>query len=228
LARYSILQTFYASGRWQTFRAGIIAERGLKCEKCGKVIANPKDVTLHHTPIELTPGNVHDVAIALNPDNVNLICSGCHNAEHSRFGQAREKAVYIVYGAPCSGKTTYVEQHMKRGDIIICMDRLFEAITGLPPYDKPDSLLPNVRAVYNLLIDNIKTRYGKWGNAYIIGGFADKYKRERLAEELDAELVYCECSKEEAIRRIDFDEHKRNMRAEYAGYIERWFEQYTE
>jgi hypothetical protein len=86
--------------------------------------------------------------------------------------------------------------------------------------------LLNVKAVYNLLIDQVKTRYGKWANAYVVGGFADHYQRERLADELGAELVFCECSKEEAVSRIDLDEQRRNMKAEYIGYINRWFEMY--
>lgn len=227
MARCSVLKSFYASSSWQTFRAAIIAERGLTCEHCGKLITDIGDATVHHK-IELTPDNVCDVAISLNPENVMVVHNGCHDVIHGRFGHPKQKEVYIVFGCPLSGKATYVRQNLRRGDIVVCMDRLFEAISGLPTHDKPDALLTNVRAAYNLLIDQIKTRYGKWNTAYIIGGFADRYKRERLAEDLGAEVVFCECSKDEAISRIDLDVRRRNMKAEYVEYIERWFEQYTE
>jgi hypothetical protein len=226
MARLNVLKSFYASTAWQNFRLIVIAERGLRCEHCGRLIANPIEVILHHK-IELTPENVHDVNIALNPDNILLVCRDCHDKIHGRFGYHKAKAVYIVYGCPLSGKRTYVSQNIMRGDMVISMDSLYEAITGLPAYDKPDSLLINVKSVYNLLIDQVKTRYGKWNNAYIIGGFADRYKREPLAEDLGADLIYCECTKEEAVSRIDLDEHRRNMKADYVRYIGEWFEQFS-
>jgi hypothetical protein len=225
MARLDILKSFYASVAWQNFRLVIIAERGLICEHCGQLIIKANEATLHHI-IELTLDNVHDAVIALNPENILLVHRDCHDRIHGRFGYPKAKQVFVVYGCPLSGKATYVNQNLRRGDIVVCMDRIYEAVSGLSAHDKPDALLSNIRALYNLLIDQVKTRYGKWNNAYIIGGFADRYKRDGLADELGAELIYCECSKEEAISRIDLDEQRRNMKAEYIGYINRWFEEY--
>lgn len=227
MARAAVIQSFYASMAWQKFRANIILERGLICERCHKLIASKGDATLHHT-CELTVHNVYDAMIALNPDKVELICRDCHDVEHARFGIGKGKQVLIVYGPPCSGKGDYVYQNKKRNDLIVCLDSLFEAITGLPRYDKPDNMLTNVRGVYNLLIDQVKTRYGRWQTAWIVGGFADKYKREKLAEDLGAELVYCECNKDDAKSRILDDERRRNMEIEYNKYIDDWFDRYSE
>lgn len=226
MAKYAVLKSFYNSEKWQKFRMAIISERGPICETCGKVIADPKDIELDHYPIELTPENVNDVNISLNPDNVKIRCHDCHNKRHNRFGHKPEKAVYIVYGPPMSGKTTYVKKNMQRGDIVVDMDRLYAAVSMLPYYDKPDNLLSNVRGIYNLLLDNIKTRYGRWNNAWIIGGYADKYKRERLANDLGAELIFCDVSKEECIRRLELDEDRRLRKNEWVEYINKWFEQY--
>jgi hypothetical protein len=226
VAKYAVLQTFYASSTWQAFRVAIIAERGLVCEHCHKPIAGAHEVTVHHI-IELTPDNVQDANISLNPANILVVHRSCHDEIHSRFGRERGKRVYIVYGSPMSGKSTYVEQNMRRGDIVVDINRIFEAVSGLPAHDKPDSLLANGRAVEALLIDQIKTRFGKWSTAWVIGGFADKYKREKLADDLGAELVYCECSKEEAISRLDMDERRRNMKADYVRYIDEWWERFV-
>lgn len=226
MAKYAIIKSFYASSRWQKFRAGIIAERGLTCEKCRKLITADKDAELDHI-IELTPDNVNDVTISLNPDNVRLLHHACHDIRHNRFGKGNGKQVYIVYGCPGSGKTTYVSQFRERTDIVICMDSLYAAITGLPMHDKPDQLLVNIKSVHNLLLDQVKTRYGKWSTAWIIGGYADKYKREKLADDLGAELVYCECSKDEAIARIEIDDRRRNMITEYRKYIDEWHDRYS-
>lgn len=225
MAKYAILKSFYASEKWQKFRLAIIAERGLRCEHCGDIVTKPRELTIHHI-IELTPENVSDVNISLNPDNVMVVHHECHNEIHKRFGHKPEKAVYIVYGPPMSGKTSYVIENMKRGDIVVDMDRLYAAVSMLPYYDKPDNLFSNVRGIHNLLLDNIKTRYGKWNNAWIIGGYADKYKRERLANDLGAELIFCDVSKEECIKRLEFDEDRRLRSDEWEEYINKWFEQY--
>lgn len=230
MAKYDVIKKFYASIEWITLRLILINERaskeGVRCEHCGKIIAKSIDIIAHHK-IELTPENVKDKNISLNPVLIELICFDCHNKVHYRFGYKPAKNVVIVYGPPLSGKTTFVKQNMLRGDIVIDMDKLYEAVSFLPSYDKPDNLLTNVRVIHNALIDNIKTRYGKWNNAWIIGGYADKYKREYLANDLGAELVHCDISKEECIARLERDEERRNRKDEWIKYIDKWFEEYS-
>lgn len=227
MAKYAILQSFYASEKWQKFRLVTIAERGLVCEHCGKPVTKPSELTLHHI-IELTPENVHDATIALNPDNVLVVHHDCHNQIHNRFGYKPDKKVYIVFGPPLSGKTSYVKEHMKPGDIVVDMDALYQAVSFQGEYCKPNNLFYNVRGIHNQLIDNIKTRFGGWYNAWIVGGYADRYKRERLAEDLGAELIFCDVSKEECLMRLEsVTDARRYMKDEWRGYIEKWFEKYV-
>jgi predicted kinase len=227
LAKYAILQSFYASEKWINFRLNIISQRGLRCEYCKQPVTKLSELTLHHKK-ELTPENVNDNMIALNPDNVMVVHHDCHNKIHGRFGYFKppEHDVYIVYGAPMSGKTTYVKENMKRGDLVVDMDRLYEAVSFLPSYDKPDNLFKNVACIQNALLDNIKTRYGKWDNAWVIGGYADKNKRERLAKDLGAKLIFCNVSKEVCIKRLEYDVDRRYRIDEWTEYIEKWFQNY--
>lgn len=229
MARYLILQTFYASNAWRNFRLNLILERsknsGVKCEKCGKLIINPTDIHAHHKK-ELTPENVQDHSISFNPELIELICHDCHDMEHHRFGNKPSKNVYIVYGPPLAGKKTFVKENMEYGDIVVDMDRLYEAMSMQHPYDKPNNLLTNVINVRELLIDNIKTRYGKWFNAWIIGGYADKFKRERLAEEIGAEIIYIEATKDECYARLNIDKDRQYRIPEWQKYIDEWFERY--
>jgi hypothetical protein len=226
VAKYAILKSFYASEAWIKFRLYIIGERGPKCVKCKSVIANPKDIILHHKK-ELTPENVHDVSISLNPVNIEVVCFDCHNKIHNRFGYQSARSVYIVYGAPLSGKKTYVKDNMKRGDIVIDMDMLYQALSLQDTYSKPDNLFSNVMAVHNQLIDHIKTRYGKWHNAWIIGGYADKYKREKTADDIGAEIIFCDVSKIECINRLAMDDSRQCMKEEWTKYINKWFDDYV-
>lgn len=231
IAKHSIIKQFYNSKEWIALRLVLINERmtkdGVRCEHCSKLIARAIDIIGHHK-IELTPENIYDVTISLNPNLIELICFDCHNKEHYRFGYKPGKNVYIVYGSPLSGKSTFVKQNMIRGDLVVDMDRLYEAVSLLPCYDKPDNILSNVMAMHNVLIDNIKTRYGKWYNSWVIGGYADKYKRERLANDLGAELIYIESTKEECFAKLDCDELRQYRKDEWKGYIVKWFDQYRE
>lgn len=231
MAKYSILQTFYASKVWRSFRLWLILERskekgGVICEDCGKLITKPKDIHADHQ-IELTPENVHDKSISLNPDLIKLIHKTCHDKRHYRFGYKPPKKVYLVYGPPLAGKKAFVAENMERGDLIVDMDKLYEAISMLPSYDKPNNLLSNVIGVRELLIDNIKTRYGKWFNAWIIGTYADRFKREKLADDIGAELIYIEATKEECYARLDADEDRKYRTVEYKKYIDEWFDKYS-
>ena len=54
-----------------------------------------------------------------------------------------------------------------------------------------------------------------------------KYKREKLANDLGAELIFCDVSKDECLRRLDTDEYRRYRRDEWSRYLDKWFEQYT-
>jgi hypothetical protein len=226
VAKYAVLKSFYASQRWITFRLGLINERGNTCSRCNQRIAKSRDIIGHHK-VELTPENVHDYSISLNPDLVELVCFDCHNKEHYRFGQRAPKQVFLVYGPPMSGKTTFVKQNMTRGDLVVDIDKLYAAVSLLPSYDKPDNLLINVRGIHNQLIDNIKTRYGKWNNAWVIGGYADKYKREKTAEDLGAEIIFCDISLEECLSRLRTDPDRVYRQEEWEGYIRKWFEHHT-
>lgn len=227
MAKYTVLQTFYASDKWRNFRLTLITERGNSCQDCGRIIARSIDIIGHHK-IELTPENVHDHMISLNPDLVDLVCFDCHNAAHHRFGHQQSSGVYLVYGPPMAGKQAYVRQNMSRGDLVIDMDRLYAAVSMRPFYDKPEILFQNVIGIHNQLIDNVKTRLGKWHTAWIVGGYAEKFKREKLANDLGAELIYCEMSKEQCLHLLERDEERRFRQDEWTRYINKWFDQYRE
>lgn len=233
MAKHPKLQAFYSSPKWVGFRRVLIMQRrkpdgSIVCEHCDKIIRIAKDIVGHHKT-ELTVDNVDDHSISLNPDNVELICFDCHNKEHKRFGyqEVAEKKVYLVYGAPLSGKSTLVRERAKLGDLIVDMDELYCAISGLERYNKPNNLLGNVLGVYNLLIDNIAVREGKWNNAWIIGGFADRYRRNSIAKRTGAELIFCDVSQEECLRRLSAYKERGEHEAEWRGYIAKWFESYT-
>ena len=231
-----VLKKFYNSDEWKIFRQQIILSRRKNgvviCENCGKMIVISKHMQVHHI-IELTEDNYKDAHISLNPDNVKVWCHICHNKHHKRFcgggHKRREKSVYIVYGPPMSGKTSYVIEHMDRGDLVVDMDRIYAAVSFMNPYDKPDNLKYNVFSIRNHIIDNIKTRYGGFRTAWIIGGYANKFEREKLATDLGAKLILINATREECIDRLDMsDDYRQENKSEWVEYIDKWFDNFVE
>lgn len=225
---YEDLHSFYKSKEWQEFRKVIIAERlndnmQTICEHCGKPIIKPYDIILHHKT-ELTLDNVNNASITLNPDNIQLVHFKCHNTIHNRYG-SYTRHIYLVYGCPLSGKSTYVKERAMQHDLIIDIDRIYQCISNNPLYVKSGRLYDNMEAVKNLLLDNVKYGYGKWVNAFIIGGYAYVRERERLAEELGAELIFMDCTKEEALLRLECCNDGRDKK-EWKKYIQQWFDRY--
>lgn len=194
------LDNFYKSPEWVRLREALMLERvdangDIICGHCGKPIVHRYDCIGHHVE-PLTPGNVNDWDISLNPANVMLVHHKCHNAIHNRFG-VYTRHIYIVYGSPCAGKTTFVNENALKDDLIIDIDRIYSAINN----DRSNRLYDNVMQVYRVLVDMVRTRNGRWVNAWIIRGFPLKAERERLAAALDGELIYIDTDKQTCLER---------------------------
>ena len=228
MRRFNSLQDFYNSQEWANFRKIIIAERlDENGQTIDEVTGNPiykaYDIILHHYKTELTEENVNDVNISLNPDNIQIVSHKTHNRIHDNFG-LRRRQVYIVYGAPLSGKSTWVKENACEGDLILDIDNIWQAVSGCDRYVKPNRLKSVVFKTRDCLLDIIKYRAGKWNNAYVIGGYALASERERLAQELGARLIYIECDKQTCLDRLAADDKRGE---EWKDYIEDWFRLYS-
>ena len=223
-----LLQAFYKSSKWEKFIESLRIDRAnadgvVLCEHCGKPIIEKYDCIGHHIE-ELTDDNVNDVLISLNPNNIKLVHFKCHNEIHKRFGYAERQVqkVYIVYGSPCSGKTSFVSEVAEHGDIILDINKLWSAIRAdkCNEHDKPNELKQNVFALRDALIDMIKVRRGRWHNAYIIGGYPLQGERERLAEIVSADkLIFIDTPKDICLLRAETEEMK--------NFVELWFDRYS-
>lgn len=217
------LNTFYKSKEWTDLLEQLKLERvdkdgQLICEYCGEPIVKKYDCIGHHHE-ELTEANVNDYNVSLNGDNIMLIHHKCHNRIHERFGNLKQK-VYIVYGSPCSGKSTWVNEVAYPDDLILDMDSIWECICTSDKYHKPNRLKSNAFGIRDCILDMIKCRRGMWRNAYVIGTYPLASDRERLSKLLGAELVFIDESKEECLARAKNDEWK--------NYINEWFDLFTE
>lgn len=232
------LQKFYKSKKWEAFRKVIIEQRTdpdgyVHCAMCGKPILKPYDLIVHHKK-ELSEDNVADATIALNPDNVECVHFRCHNQIHERYGYNStsagrniKKHVYIVYGSPCAGKTTWVHDNATADDLVVDLDSIWEMISINDRYQKPGSLRSVVFEMRDKLYDIIKYRSGKWHNAYIITGGALQGDRDRLKVRVSADdLIFIDTSERECMNRVMLRDIPDDQKVLWLDYVKEWFESF--
>lgn len=215
------LSSFYRSKEWENLRAQLRLQRvnnngDVICEYCNTPIVKQYDIIAHHK-IHLTQSNVNDYSISLNPSNIQLVHFKCHNAIHNKG--FKSKRVYIVYGSPCAGKTYYVHSVATNNDLIIDIDKIYNALC----LDRNDNkVLNTVMSVYRYLIDVVKTRNGQWQNAYIVRSLPYAIERQRLADLVDAELIFIDTDKNTCLQR------SKSRGENYYQLVEDWFNKYQQ
>ena len=75
-------RAFYSSGAWASCRESYKRYRGGLCERCLKHGLIKAGTEVHHR-IRLTAENINDPSVTLSWDNLELLCTECHHAEHS-------------------------------------------------------------------------------------------------------------------------------------------------
>ena len=232
------LQKFYKSRKWEAFRKVIIEQRTdadgyVHCAICGKPILKPYDLIVHHKQ-ELSDDNVADATIALNPDNVECVHFRCHNQIHERYGfnstsagRNVKKHVYIVYGSPCAGKTTWVRDNATADDLVVDLDSIWQMISINDRYVKPGTLKSVVFDMRDKLYDIIKYRSGKWHNAYIITGGALLGDRQRLQVRVSADdMIFIDTSQRDCLNRVMLRDIPDDQKVLWMDYVKDWFESF--
>lgn len=223
------LSNFYQSREWtallQVIRNDRVNDRGeIICAHCGKPIVQKYDCIGHHT-VPLAEDNVNDASISLNPELIALVHHRCHNRIHNKLGYAGRK-VYVVWGSPFSGKSSWVSESMNEGDLVIDMDSIWQCVSGCDRYIKPGRLTSVAFGVRDTLIDMVRYRRGKWSNAYVIGGYPFEMERNRLINSLSAEGIFIDTDYSECIKRCMACEDGRN-KEEWLGYIDDWWRKFS-
>ncbi len=115
--------------------------------------------------------------------------------------------------------------HAERGDLIVDVDRLFEALSGLEIYDTPDELLPFVLEARNAAIRRL-TRRHKVKRAWIVTCGAKSSERQTLRRNLRAEVVILAVSEAECVRRIKADVRRKGNHAMWEKLVREWWAEY--
>ncbi|MBQ6447136.1 MAG: HNH endonuclease [Bacillus sp. (in: Bacteria)] len=243
---YKNTYDFYRSDDWNNCKMQVLHERvkpdgSVICEHCGKPITkgfnpsannNAEAIVFHHK-IYLNNTNVNDASISINPDNIQIVHWRCHNEIHERFGYGGntvpEKKVYLITGAACSGKTSWVKERIQANDVVIDIDDIWQTISGQPRYTKPNSLKPIVFKLREELKGLIQRGTGTWRNAYIIESLPGKIDREREADRYKAfnvEVITMNTTQEECLNRLHTNPDGRSIK-DYEQYIKEYYERYN-
>ena len=245
---YKSTYDFYRGEDWQQCKAQVLHDRiksdgVVLCEHCGKPIIkgfnpsannNAGAIVFHHK-IYLNNFNVNDASISINPDNIQIVHWSCHNDIHQRFGfsgtnNIPEKKVYLITGASCSGKTSWVKDRLQENDVVVDIDDIWECVSGQPRYIKPNALKPIVFKIRDELKGLIQRGTGTWRNAFIIESLPSKQDREREADRYKAfniEIVTLDISKEECLQRLHTNPNGRSI-SDYEKYIADYYSRYKE
>ncbi len=242
---YQNTTQFYNSQDWANCKAQVTQDRlkegALFCEHCGKIILksfnpnakNNKGAVVYHHIKHLTNENVNDASISINPTNIAILHWSCHNEVHNRFNGtavAVERKVYLITGAPLSGKTTFVRERVQEGDLVFDIDDLWQILSGQERYVKPNSLKTIIFNTRLAIKEQIQKGSGGWRNAYIIESLPLATDRKREAERYKAhnvEIITMEASREECLNRLYAMPNGRDIKA-YEEYINNYFDDYTQ
>ena len=187
------LENFYTSKAWQKCRRYVIADilsrdGALYCSRCRKEIMEPNDAVLHHIK-PLDDDTVGDPDVAYNPDNLEILCHACHNAEHDKgWSLSREKRVYILCGGTDADREKYIVEHASDGALVVSIPRIQDALS---PRRKRDRLMPVVWQVRDVIYTSIEKRFGPWTEAWIVGEFSNVAEREALARRMGGTVLDC-------------------------------------
>lgn len=239
---------FYNSAAWQNTRDAYVAERmsvdGGLCEECREAAGEE----LHHI-VPLTPANIGDYAVTLDPENLKWLCKDCHFKAHREMiaercermrgggkilrdgcyidenGFLQKQKVFVVWGAPASGKSTYVAAHKQAGDLVVDLDLLKAALYGKTERCEAcgDNLLPLAVSIRDFILVQVRRGAVDCKNVWVIASLPKRSERNALRESLNAELVYIESNYHECIRRAGLDSSRRDR--DFQRYIiDKWFE----
>lgn len=220
-------QRFYNSPEWERLTRAHRASEPFcrECAKRGKQTFG--EVTDHIIPLK--------VAWAMRLDSLNLqtMCHPCHNrkraleAKMARSTEIPALPCTLVCGPPASGKTTYVQKRAQRGDIILDLDLIFSALTGLPVHDKPEALLGIALEARNAALMRVALMGADRPRTWIIATAPSRSDRQVYKNLfkglkvviLDTPAVVC-------MERIAKDPVRTNQWAQFKEIVEEWFDNF--
>jgi hypothetical protein len=173
-----------------------------------------------------------DKALFWDKTNWAGLCVDHHSGDKQSIEAATRMAVmsasntkvHVVCGPPGSGRVEYLNALAKAGDLIVDLDRIFHAISALPYYDQPRSLLPFALEARDAVLRRLQ-RDSAVPNAWIIAGAPKAAERDRLFRGASSVTVLM-TPPSACMRRILADPQRKERAAEWRKLVDSWWSDY--
>jgi len=134
--------------------------------------------------------------------------------------------VFIVWGSPASGKTTYVKNHMENGDMVIDLDLIKQSISMREKTGADDNLLSVALSIREHIYDLISKRDVNCNNVWVVSGLPRKEERDKLEYRLKAtKLIPIQATQQQCNDRA-LGDNERKDKAVQLELIDKWFKLY--
>lgn len=133
----------------------------------------------------------------------------------------------VVYGPPCSGKSTYVQEHKGSKDVLFDYDRIFCAMTYATEHTKSDRDYAHrfVMDCRSAFVKTAKTgEHGAENVWFIISNLNDNTRK--WLESLSPEYIRMDVTEEECLARLEKDD-TRPDKEHQAEVIKKWFKDHA-
>ena len=140
-------------------------------------------------------------------------------------GEIHPTGVFVVYGAPASGKTTYVKQHKKPGELVIDLDFIKHAISFEWKTEVQKNLLNIALAMRECAYNLVERREIECQNVWVVAGLPRREERMSLMERLNAEMIFICTSRDECIQRALQDDERLDKEKQLA-IINKYFDKF--
>ena len=144
----------YHSKEWTATRKAYITQHPI-CEDCLTRDQYTTATEVHHIKPLSDGGDPYDT------HNLRSLCHSCHMQTHGFKDNTRQRetVINVVYGAPCSGKTTFVNERFRYGDLIFDFDVILSVMSNTPVHSLAcQGHINAVLAMRSALISHITDR----------------------------------------------------------------------
>jgi len=125
---------------------------------------------------------------------------------------------YIVAGAPCSGKSTFVRDRVQAGDLVYDYDTLHMALSGQASHAHDPAIRDYVLTARDAIFDDLEIHPSQ--PAWVITSTRRQDELTTLQDRFGAEVVLLAIERDEAHLRCDAD----GRPEAWHTYIDNWFE----